>query len=43
MMYSLGWANWLRLIVWLVIGQAVYFLYSQKHSHLRKSGHTTSR
>jgi APA family basic amino acid/polyamine antiporter len=43
MMYSLGWSNWARLIVWLVIGQAIYFLYSRKHSHLRKSGHTTSR
>jgi APA family basic amino acid/polyamine antiporter len=42
-MYSLGWSNWLRLIVWLVIGQAIYFLYSRHHSHLRKSGHTTSR
>ena len=43
MMYSLGWSNWARLVVWLVIGQAIYFLYSRKHSHLRKSGHTTSR
>ncbi len=43
MMYSLGWSNWLRLIVWLIIGQAIYFLYSRKHSHLRKAGHTTSR
>jgi len=43
MMYSLGWSNWLRLIVWLVIGQAIYFLYSRHHSHLRKSGQTTSR
>jgi APA family basic amino acid/polyamine antiporter len=43
MMYSLGWSNWARLIIWLVIGQAIYFLYSRKHSHLRKSGHTTSR
>ncbi|MGA2774325.1 MAG: amino acid permease [Bryobacteraceae bacterium] len=43
MMYSLGWSNWLRLVVWLVIGQAIYFLYSRHHSHLRKSGHTTSR
>jgi APA family basic amino acid/polyamine antiporter len=43
MMYSLGWSNWLRLIVWLVIGQAIYFTYSRHHSHLRKAGHTTSR
>ena len=43
MMYSLGWSNWARLVVWLIIGQAIYFLYSRHHSHLRKSGHTTSR
>jgi APA family basic amino acid/polyamine antiporter len=34
MMYSLGWSNWLRLIVWLVIGQIIYFTYSRYHSHL---------
>jgi APA family basic amino acid/polyamine antiporter len=43
MMYSLGWSNWARLVIWLVIGQAIYFLYSRKHSHLRTLGHTTSR
>ena len=35
MMYSLGLENWLRLIVWLVIGQAIYFGYSRYHSHLQ--------
>jgi APA family basic amino acid/polyamine antiporter len=34
MMYSLGIDNWLRLIIWLVIGQVVFFAYSRKHSHL---------
>jgi APA family basic amino acid/polyamine antiporter len=34
MMYSLGPSNWLRLIVWLVIGQVIYFSYSRHHSHL---------
>jgi APA family basic amino acid/polyamine antiporter len=43
MMYSLGWSNWARLIVWLIIGQVIYFTYSRHHSHLRKAGHTTSR
>ncbi|MGA2267911.1 MAG: amino acid permease [Bryobacteraceae bacterium] len=43
MMYSLGWSNWLRLIVWLVIGQVIYFTYSRTHSHLRRLGHTESR
>jgi len=35
MMYSLGWSNWLRLFVWLVLGQAIYFAYGRKHSHLQ--------
>jgi APA family basic amino acid/polyamine antiporter len=35
MMYSLGLANWLRLLVWLAIGQAIYFGYSRYHSHLQ--------
>jgi APA family basic amino acid/polyamine antiporter len=34
MMYKLGWINWLRLIVWLIIGLAVYFGYSRHHSRL---------
>jgi APA family basic amino acid/polyamine antiporter len=34
MMYSLGVDNWLRLFVWLAIGQVIYFLYSRKHSRL---------
>ena len=37
LMYSLGWSNWLRLIVWLLIGQAIYFGYGRRHSHLRQS------
>lgn len=36
MMYSLGVDNWLRLIIWLAIGQVIYFTYSRKHSHLRR-------
>jgi basic amino acid/polyamine antiporter, APA family len=34
MMYSLGIDNWIRLIVWLIIGQIVFFLYSRHHSRL---------
>jgi APA family basic amino acid/polyamine antiporter len=34
LMYSLGGANWLRLAVWLVVGQAIYFLYGRKRSRL---------
>lgn len=36
-MYSLGWHNWLRLAVWLAIGQVIYFAYSRSHSNLRRS------
>ena len=36
MMYKLGWINWARLIVWLIIGLVVYFTYSRHHSHLAK-------
>lgn len=34
-MASLQIETWLRLIVWLGIGLAIYFGYGQKHSHLR--------
>jgi APA family basic amino acid/polyamine antiporter len=34
MIYGLGWTNWLRLLVWLVIGLCVYFLYGRHHSIL---------
>src|ERR1700733_9347314 len=36
MMYKLGVWNWVRLIVWLVIGLVVYFSYSRKHSVLQR-------
>lgn len=32
MMYKLGWINWARLIIWLVIGLAVYFYYGRYNS-----------
>ena len=35
MMYYLGWVNWARLIIWLVIGLVIYFAYSRHHSHVR--------
>jgi basic amino acid/polyamine antiporter, APA family len=34
MMYKLGWINWARLIVWLVIGLVIYFAYSRYHSRV---------
>src|SRR5690348_3127051 len=35
MMYKLGWVNWARLVIWLVIGLVVYFTYSVKHSKVQ--------
>jgi APA family basic amino acid/polyamine antiporter len=35
MMYKLGWINWARLIIWLIIGMFVYFGYSVKHSKVQ--------
>jgi basic amino acid/polyamine antiporter, APA family len=35
MMYKLGWMNWARLIIWLIIGLFVYFTYGQKHSRVQ--------
>jgi APA family basic amino acid/polyamine antiporter len=35
LMYSLGLWNWVRLIVWLIIGMFVYFLYSVRHSKVQ--------
>ncbi|MBK6273723.1 MAG: amino acid permease [Saprospirales bacterium] len=34
MIFGLGWENWLRLIIWLVIGFVIYFGYSVKHSRI---------
>ncbi|MFI5365342.1 MAG: amino acid permease [Candidatus Binatia bacterium] len=34
MMLYLGWENWLRLFVWLIIGLAIYFSYGRHHSKL---------
>jgi basic amino acid/polyamine antiporter, APA family len=35
MVAGLGWTNWLRLGVWLMIGLIIYFAYSKKNSKLR--------
>ena len=37
MMAGLGLSNWLRLIVWLFIGLAIYFSYGRRHSHLQNA------
>ncbi len=34
MIYGLGWTNWMRLIVWLLIGFIFYFGYGKSHSQI---------
>ncbi len=36
MMYELGWLNWARLIIWLIIGLVIYFAYGRHHSRVQK-------
>ncbi|MBI5365373.1 MAG: amino acid permease [Planctomycetes bacterium] len=38
MIYGLGWTNWLRLGIWLVIGLLLYFFYGIRRSHLNNPG-----
>ena len=33
-MTGLGYINWLRFVIWLIVGLVVYFLYSRRHSKL---------
>ena len=40
LMASLPWNTWLRLIVWLIAGMAIYFGYGRKHSRLRNPSRT---
>src|SRR3989475_545056 len=35
MVFGLGWTNWMRLIVWLLIGLVIYFSYGRKHSKVQ--------
>src|ERR1700726_4233241 len=37
MIYGLGWTNWMRLIVWLLIGFIFYFSYGKRHSRINTS------
>jgi APA family basic amino acid/polyamine antiporter len=34
MIFGLGWPNWMRLGIWMVIGVVIYFTYSVKNSKL---------
>jgi basic amino acid/polyamine antiporter, APA family len=36
LMFGLPGDTWLRLVVWLVIGLGIYFLYGRNHSHLAR-------
>jgi APA family basic amino acid/polyamine antiporter len=37
MIFGLGWTNWLRLAVWLLLGMVVYFAYGRTHSALARA------
>lgn len=37
MIFGLGMANWIRLIIWMLVGFVIYFSYSAKHSKIRNS------
>ena len=36
LMTELGYTNWMRFLIWLVIGLCIFFLYSRHHSKLNK-------
>ncbi len=36
LMTELGYTNWMRFLIWLVIGLIIYFSYGYKHSRMRK-------
>ncbi len=40
LMFSLPYENWVRLIIWLIIGLVIYFLYGKRHSVMSEAGHT---
>lgn len=43
MIYGLGWTNWARLGVWLIIGLFIYFGYGRRKSLLQRGMDVTSR
>jgi amino acid transporter len=36
LMTELGYTNWMRFLIWLIIGLFIYFLYSRYHSKLNR-------
>ena len=43
MVYGLGWPNWTRLFIWMMLGFIVYFTYSIRKSKLRKPPGTNQK
>ncbi|MDB5231612.1 MAG: yhdG 4 [Chitinophagaceae bacterium] len=43
MIFGLGWTNWARLLIWLVIGLVIYFGYSKKRSLLQQGNVVTTK
>jgi basic amino acid/polyamine antiporter, APA family len=41
LMFSLPAGNWYRLIIWLLVGFAIYFLYGRRHSIMAQQRHTS--
>ena len=37
LMSQLGWTNWARFLIWLVVGLLLYFIYGQTHSSFRST------
>ncbi len=40
LMFSLPAENWYRLIIWLIVGLIIYFLYGRRHSVMAQQRHT---
>ncbi len=43
LMSKLGYTNWLRFIIWLMIGMVIYFTFSIKNSKLNRENHIHTR
>ena len=43
LMTELGWLNWARFVIWLVIGLSIYFSYGRFHSKLNLTRHEVAR
>lgn len=37
MIYGLGYLNWMRLVIWMVIGLIIYFCYGRTHSEMNQT------